>query len=315
MKKNLSLVGFIISSLFYSQTSNTQVRDDAGAPTVISGFYQTSSPINYPTGANGWWHLLDVRHSNASNNYGMQFAGNFYDQDLWYRKTNDNASQPWRKAVMETSDGKVRIGLNDTFSSDSSLRVFKSENTSVEIANSNGFLQIARSSCNGCYGANIGATVIRNLNINSQGSHNIIFSMPNNSNDGSTYIGIDDGSNGTWAKFFNNATARFDGKIFAKEVEVKTNVWADYVFNKDYQLLNLEEVEKHINKNGHLPNIPSAKEVIEKGINVAQMDAKLLEKIEELTLYSIEQNKQLKSQSEEINELKKQVQQLMSTHK
>lgn len=315
MKKNLSLVGFIISSLFYSQTSNTQVRHDAGAPTVISGFYETSSPINYPTGASGWWHLLDVRHSNPANNFGMQFAGNFIDQELYFRKTNNDASQPWRKAVMETSDGKVRIGLNDTFSSDSSLRVFKAENTSFEVANSNGFLQIARSNCNGCYGANIGETVIRNLGTNSQGSHNIIFSMPNNSNDGSTFIGINDGSNGTWAKFFNNATARFDGKIFAKEVEVKANVWADYVFNKDYQLLNLEEVEKHINKNGHLPNIPSAKEVIEKGINVAQMDAKLLEKIEELTLYSIEQNKQLKSQSEEINELKKQVQQLMSTHK
>ena len=73
--------------------------------------------------------------------------------------------------------------------------------------------------------------------------------------------------------------------------------------------------EKHIAEKGHLPNIPSAGEVIEKGINVAEMDAKLLEKIEELILYSIDQNKRLQSQSEEINELKRQVQLLISNHK
>ncbi|MBW7675114.1 cell wall anchor protein [Chryseobacterium chendengshani] len=315
MKKTLSLIGLIISLLFYSQVSNTQTRNDAGAPTFTSGFYEAQVPVNFPVNAASWWHLLDVRHSNTNNNYGMQIAGSFYDQDFWFRKTNNDGSQPWRKAVMETSAGNVRIGLNDTFNSDSSLRVYKTENTSFEVANSNGFLQIARSNCNGCYGANVGETVIRNIGTNSQGSSTIIFSIPNDANDGASYIGINDGANGTWAKFFNNATARFNGKIFAKEVEVKANVWADYVFNKDYQLLTLDEVEKHINKNGHLPNVPSAKVILEKGINVAEMDAKLLEKIEELTLYSIEQNKQLKSQYEEINELKKQVQKLMSTHK
>jgi hypothetical protein len=193
--------------------------------------------------------------------------------------------------------------------------ISRNDNPAFTVQNSNGFLQIARSNCNGCYGVQNGDTMIRNLATNSNGTHNIVFQMPNDANDGTSYIGIQDESNGIWAKFFNNATARFNGKIFAKEVEVKANVWADYVFNKDYQLLKLEEVEKHISKNGHLPNVPSSKEVMEKGINVAEMDAKLLEKIEELTLYSIEQNKQLKSQSKEIDALKKQVQQLISIQK
>ncbi|WP_326981931.1 hypothetical protein VUJ46_17090 [Chryseobacterium sp. MYb264] len=113
-------------------------------------------------------------------------------------------------------------------------------------------------------------------------------------------------------------------KLFVKDgiktEKVKVDVasangWADYVFKKDYQLNTLENVEKHILEKGHLPNIPSADEVVKNGINLGEMDAKLLEKIEELTLYSIEQNKQLKSQSEEIKELKKQVQQLISNQR
>lgn len=102
-----------------------------------------------------------------------------------------------------------------------------------------------------------------------------------------------------------------------------TNNWADYVFKKDYKLQTLEEVEKYIEEKGHLPNIQSANEIVKDGLNLAEMDAKLLEKIEELTLYTIEQNKQIKqlqeenkifkSQSDEINELKKQFQGLIST--
>jgi len=315
MKKNLFLAGLITSSIAFSQ--NTQLRNDAGAPTTTSGFYEANTPVNYPFGASNWWHLLDVRHSNPNNNYGMQFASSFFDQDLYFRKTNNSSSQPWMKAVLETPSGNVKIGKNDPSNSEASLRVFKADGTYVEIANSLGNFQIARSGCNECWavGARTGDTVFRTLSNGSGASQNLLFSIPNNGNDGGSYVGFEDNHNGVWAKFFNNATARFNGKIFAKEVEVKANVWADYVFKKDYELKTLEEVEKHIAEKGHLPNIPSAGEVIEKGINVAEMDAKLLEKIEELTLYSIDQNKRLQSQSEEINELKRQVQLLISNHK
>ena len=114
--------------------------------------------------------------------------------------------------------------------------------------------------------------------------------------------------------------------IKAEKVKVEVpsaHGWADYVFKKDYKLRSLEDVERHITEKGHLPNIPSAEEVVKEGINLGEMNAKLLEKIEELTLYSIEQNKKLKQQSEkieilekqseELQELKRQVQQLLST--
>ncbi|WP_264536602.1 hypothetical protein [Flavobacterium sp. N1736] len=83
------------------------------------------------------------------------------------------------------------------------------------------------------------------------------------------------------------------GTIHSQEVKVDANGWSDFVFKKEYDLPTLEEVEKHINKKGHLENIPSEKEVLENGINLGEMNAKLLQKIEELTLYVIDINKKV----------------------
>jgi hypothetical protein len=75
------------------------------------------------------------------------------------------------------------------------------------------------------------------------------------------------------------------------------------VFDKNYKLNSLTEVEKFINEHKHLPDVPSASEVKENGINVGDIDAKLLQKIEELTLYMIEQNKKIDAQQQKIIEL------------
>ncbi len=78
------------------------------------------------------------------------------------------------------------------------------------------------------------------------------------------------------------------------KVAVATSAnWADYVFAKDYKLKTIEELELFVQANNHLPNIPTAEEVVKQGIDMATMDAKLLEKIEELSLYVIELNKQI----------------------
>lgn len=97
------------------------------------------------------------------------------------------------------------------------------------------------------------------------------------------------------------------GKIAAEEVKVAVSGnWPDYVFEENYNLPSLEEVESHIQENGHLENIPSAKEVEKNGIHLGEMNAKLLEKIEELTLYMIEQNKKKDALQKEVENLKKQ---------
>ncbi|TCI90159.1 DUF4200 domain-containing protein [Tenacibaculum sp. M341] len=89
-----------------------------------------------------------------------------------------------------------------------------------------------------------------------------------------------------------------NGRIAATEVKVaKYEHWADFVFEDDYALPTLKEVEKHIEEKGHLENIPSAEEVKKDGFFLGEMDAKLLRKIEELTLYTIQQEKELKKAS------------------
>lgn len=84
-----------------------------------------------------------------------------------------------------------------------------------------------------------------------------------------------------------------NGTIHSKEVKVDLLNWPDFVFKKEYQLPTLEEVEKHIAEKGHLENIPSEEEAIKNGVLLGDMNAKLLQKIEELTLYMIDVNKKV----------------------
>jgi hypothetical protein len=107
-------------------------------------------------------------------------------------------------------------------------------------------------------------------------------------------------------KNLTNYALAVNGTAIATKMIVKNYVnWPDYVFDKSYNLRSLTSVEEFIKTNNHLPDVPSAKEVEQGGVDLADMHASLLRKIEELTLYIIEQGKQLKRQSEEIEKLKK----------
>ena len=95
-----------------------------------------------------------------------------------------------------------------------------------------------------------------------------------------------------------------NGNIHSKEVRVDLDGWSDFVFEKDYRLPSLKEVEDHIKAKGHLKDIPSAKNVEENGILLGDMNAKLLQKIEELTLYILQQQKELDFHNKENTKLK-----------
>ena len=99
------------------------------------------------------------------------------------------------------------------------------------------------------------------------------------------------------------------GTISAQELKVDMQ-GADFVFEDDYQLRSLEEVESFVQENKHLPDVAPAKEMQEKGVNQSEMNQKLLQKVEELTLYLIDQNKQLQKQSNEIQQLKAEIREL-----
>jgi len=111
-------------------------------------------------------------------------------------------------------------------------------------------------------------------------NQNVKFTVENNGS-----VGIGTTNTGSWKLAVN-------GNIRAKEINVQTG-WADFVFDDEYKLPSLEEVENHILHNKHLKDIPTAKEVKENGILLGEINAKLLQKIEELTLYTIQQQKEI----------------------
>lgn len=96
-----------------------------------------------------------------------------------------------------------------------------------------------------------------------------------------------------------------NGDAIFNKAKVKSYVnWPDYVFEKQYALITLEDLEQYLIKNKHLPNVPSAKEIEKDGVDLGMIQALLLQKIEELTLYTIEQKKKMQLQQTQIDELK-----------
>jgi hypothetical protein len=113
------------------------------------------------------------------------------------------------------------------------------------------------------------------------------------------------------------------GKIEASEIQVKDiSTIPDYVFKPDYKLMPLNHIEEFVKQNQHLPDVPSEKEFKEKGMNMVEMNALLLKKIEELTLYVIEQNKhitdqntQLQTQDKRISDLDRKIKIMLKNDK
>lgn len=127
---------------------------------------------------------------------------------------------------------------------------------------------------------------------------------PNGSTLGATMKISKDGK----TQFMNNIAV--SGKIESKEIKVTNTPTADFVFEENYNLPSLKEIEQHIKEKKHLPEIASAKEMKKNGVNIGNFQIQLLQKIEELTLYTITQEKQLKVQEEKIKTLEKQTKEI-----
>ncbi|MFW6273125.1 MAG: hypothetical protein ACOC2U_05040, partial [bacterium] len=156
------------------------------------------------------------------------------------------------------------------------------------------------------------------------GKKGIIFTGGNYMEDNDNIPGNGNGEKIVMEITYNNhddhVEAKIDGYIEAEDIKVKDVVTADYVFEKDYPLKNIDSLALFIQQQGHLPDMPSAGEMKENGIGLAKMNGRLLQKIEELTLYTIQQqkrikdlakkNEKLKEQNEKINEVMKDIEKL-----
>jgi hypothetical protein len=117
-----------------------------------------------------------------------------------------------------------------------------------------------------------------------------------------------DGNVGIGTYTTNGYKLAVAGNIIAEEIVVKLKEnWPDYVFNKDYDRPSINELENFINKNRHLPGIPDAEEINNSGISIGEIQTKLLKKVEELTLYIIEQNKKIEKLKKDYEILKKKI--------
>ncbi|MDC8100620.1 hypothetical protein [Chryseobacterium rhizosphaerae] len=244
-----------------------------------------------------------------------------YSQTQPWNTTGNSGTNPATNFIGTTDDTPLIFKLNNK-------QTFKLNGQSINIGSGDpetGNLQLALSPCSSCFSgwAEPNDAVMRllsgrNLHIHMDNNNAIDgvsdVSTPNSS--GITRVRFSDAVHKSLLVLFNTGkvtvgTDQYDNDpnfifyvrkgIKAERVRVEiasANGWADYVFKKDYKLMTLSEVEKHIQERGHLPNIPSAADVVKNGINLGEMDAKLLEKIEELTLYSIEQNKKLTHEEE-----------------
>jgi hypothetical protein len=112
-------------------------------------------------------------------------------------------------------------------------------------------------------------------------------------------------------KHGNNAQKIFqitkDGLVLAREFKVDMVACPDYVFDKNYDLMPLSEVDNFIQQNGHLPNVPKAETIENEGLALGEMNKILMEKVEELTLYLLQQQKQLDQQMKLLEEQAKKI--------
>lgn len=203
----------------------------------------------------------------------------------------------------------ISVTQNTTFTGDGAetFIVDGDGKTTIKTNNADAFNVLDASNNQAFKVNNDGKTTIKTLNADAfnvlNASNNVAFVIKN---DGKTYIG---NQKPKVSGPHINAMLAVDGKILAKEifVNIHNSVWADYVFDKNYKLMALSDVETFIKKEKHLPNIPSELDLKANDLNIAEMQKLQMEKIEELYLYVIEQQKQINALIKENEILKEKI--------
>ena len=291
----MSLSATILSAQFLT-AQNTTFNSITGAP-----MYNTSVPayIEWPT-----------------SNFGAGFSHKIYNDDnngkTYLKIAARHNSATWVDHLTVTSDGFIGIGTN---APGAKLSINGNENQTTLGANVSSVIKITNQYVNAFgrrseiqfattqnandklaviaaeYTSHLGnvggdlvfgtspgtspATMIQRMRISSKGQVSIGNTLQNTSPHFSTY------------------SLSVKGQIVAREVVVTQQLWSDFVFDKNYKLMPLNELENYYKTNHHLPEVPSTKEISESGNDLGKTDALLLQKIEELTLYIVEQQKQI----------------------
>ncbi|WP_231121170.1 hypothetical protein [Epilithonimonas vandammei] len=277
------------ATLYMSMGGNTRINnEDPQATLDVRGNARINSNSEYSS-------LIIGQQSNdniiADNTTGKMYGGGYF-----FRVHNDNVPNQYFDALIIDENGNVGIGSKPAARLDvnGSFRV-------TSKGNSFGYDGVAdlilRAPERGSGGRAIVHDEVNVLAINYAGDFS-----------GGTKIG-----NKVFIK--NDGNGSFEGKIEAREIKVTQTPTADFVFEETYHLPTLESVERHIKEKKHLPEIASAELMEKEGVNVGEFQIKLLQKIEELTLYVIEQNRQINTLKQNNELLQMQINQLLNSQK
>ncbi|WP_264536598.1 hypothetical protein [Flavobacterium sp. N1736] len=277
-----------------------------------AGLYEAQSPVGTIPDLTygGYQHLFVIRHSNDVNNHELQIASSFSDNDrLFFRKSASYELNPinpnWNELATRGTNNFIgdqnisgNVGIGTITPSNLQgwgkvLDVAGDHHSKILATAENALYKVGIFSHNQEWyggGGFVGTESDHPLHLIT--NYNVKMSVLTNGN-----VGI-----GTL-----NPTSKLTvaGNIASREVKVTVDAGADFVFENDYDLPSLDSVDKFIKENKHLPEIASAEEMKKDGINLSEMNIKLLQKMEEMTLYMIEQNKKIEILEKKVGEILK----------
>jgi len=317
MKKNtiFPLLAFCLSNLLHAQSPTSLAINDTrqinDAPNFIEhsirADFKERSAIGVPGSGNYSASLSIAPWEDTDNSGGANHQLNFNDGGVFYRNAYPLNSKwgGWAQLLMTDSNGNTTIGsmIIRKVPGINGSHIYFGDPVAVSG-------QPSSKICFGGYGIqNAGFVWIPNSSLD-QGK--LLLSFGGSDNVMGNEAKMTFQSNGNVGIGTTNPKNELDvkGTIHSQEVKVDMSGWSDFVFKKEYSLPTLEEVEKHIAEKGHLENIPSEEEVLMNGISLGEMNAKLLQKIEELTLYMIEMKKESIEIRKENAEMKKRIEKI-----
>jgi hypothetical protein len=298
--------GAVGSTTIYNTNTTGSVGIGISSPTVPYQKLHVNGNIHIPIGNSlGWNQAQNFTYNGQS--IGRYSLGWYSESGAAVANLAAESGIRFFTSATErmfiTSDGKVGIG---TTSPASGLEV-QSANGGIHISDfgSSNYLQVG--------GRNIstGKGFVFKSSTNQTSATQLSILVTDGTNQQERLTISNTGNVGIGTNDTKGYKLGVNGSAIATSMTVKLYAnWPDFVFAKTYGLRSLAEVESFIKVNSHLPEVPSAAQVAKDGINLGEMDATLLKKIEELTLYLIEQNKQLQ-ELKKVNEvLQKEVQAL-----
>lgn len=285
-----------------------------------SGFYESlvTDSNNLPTTNHYWFWGINIAHTgniivtDRPYYYGGQILFGINNEStglplMYIRSTNVDGQGNWAKVITDIGPQTIRGDLSaNTLSSNSlSTNTLKTVLARLSEGSDQGegtFLGVKSYYSQVTDGYPDGKVKSFSLEHKFYGKINSSIDFFRGSDVLGGYIGISV-NDGTQVARFNSSGLEVGGTIKAREVNIEIAAGADHVFNHEYELKPLSEVEAFVKENKHLPEIQSEKQMQEDGLNINEFQMKLLQKIEELTLYVIEQDKTIKEQGRLIENL------------